>query len=59
MTKPQTDAERRWAQDNCPYCHRQVGEKLEPYVGECRDPRLEDIIGADYCGMCGRKLDGK
>ena len=21
MTKPQADAERRWVQENCPYCH--------------------------------------
>lgn len=57
MTKPQAEAERVWVQDNCPYCHRQVGEKLEQYVGEYRDPRLGKIIGADYCGMCGRKLN--
>lgn len=68
MTKPQADAERRWAQDNCPYCHEDDEwlvdneNRKRLYV---RSNGLVEMwnfcvrIKIHYCPMCGRKLDGK
>lgn len=44
-------------QNLCPFCHRQEGTKLIPYVGYYRVPELQDYVHANYCGQCGRHME--
>lgn len=45
-------------QKRCPYCHRDIGVMLIPYVGFYRDPdaKGDGYVDADECKYCHRSL---
>lgn len=45
-------------QSECPFCHKQEGTRMVPYVGSYRDPEMGngEEVAAAVCRFCGRVL---
>jgi hypothetical protein len=55
MTKPQTEAERVWVQDNCPYCH---GTECDPLDTKIFGANEDGYVSSDLICICWVNLYG-